>query len=41
MWVVELNIAGHQFTHRVRHRRVRRPLRLGVRTLSWRPASLR
>ncbi|MGV0851796.1 hypothetical protein [Mycolicibacterium phlei] len=41
MWVVEINIAGHQFTHRVRDRRIRRPLRLGARAFGWRPASLR
>jgi hypothetical protein len=40
MWVIELNFAGHQFTHRVPDRR--RPLfRFAPRSLSWRPAQLR
>jgi hypothetical protein len=40
MWVIELNIAGYQFTHRVpdRHQRL---YRLATRTVGWRPAQLR
>lgn len=40
MWVIELNIAGHQFTHRVPDRR-QRLYRLAGRTMGWRPAQLR
>ncbi len=40
MWVIELNIAGHQFTHRVPDRR-QRLYRLATRTVGWRPAQLR
>ena len=40
MWVIELNFAGHQFTHRVPDRR--RPLfRFAPRSLSWRSVQLR
>lgn len=40
MWVIELNFAGHQFTHRVPDRR--RPLfRFATRGTNWRPAQLR
>jgi hypothetical protein len=40
MWVIELNIAGHQFTHRVPDRR-QRIYRFATRTVGWRPAQLR
>lgn len=40
MWVIELNIAGHQFTHRVPDRR-QRLYRLATRTVGWRSAQLR
>lgn len=40
MCVIELNFAGHQFTHRVPDRR--RPLfRFATRGMNWRPAQLR
>lgn len=40
MWVIEINFAGHQFTHRVHDRR--RPLlRFAARSMGWRPALLR
>lgn len=37
MWVIEINIAGFRFTHRVHDRR--RPV-LRLRPLGWRPAPL-
>jgi hypothetical protein len=40
MWVIELNFAGHQFTHRVPDRR-QRFYRLAGRTVGWRPTHLR
>ena len=40
MWVIELNFAGHQFTHRVPDRR-QRFYRLATRTVGWRPSQLR
>lgn len=38
MWVIEVNVAGYRFTHRVHDRRI---FRLSPRTLGWRPAQLR
>jgi hypothetical protein len=40
MWVIELNIAGHQFTHQVPERR-QRLYRLASRKVGWRPTMLR
>ena len=40
MWVIEINFAGHQFTHRVADRR-QRFYQLATRTVGWRPAQLR
>jgi len=40
MWVIEINFAGHQFTHRV-HERHRRVFRFPARAIGWRPALLR
>jgi hypothetical protein len=40
MWVIELNIAGHQFTHHVPDRR-RSLMRFAPRNVHWRPALLR
>lgn len=40
MWVIEVNFAGHQFTHRVHDRR-RPAFRFSPRTLGWRPAVVR
>jgi hypothetical protein len=40
MWVIELNVAGHQFIHRVPDRR-QRLYRLAGRKVHWRPALLR
>jgi hypothetical protein len=40
MWVIEINFAGHQFTHLVHDRR--RPLfRFATRGMGWRPPQLR
>jgi hypothetical protein len=40
MWIVEVNFAGRQFTHRVHTRR--RPIfGFSPRVLSWRPSLLR
>jgi hypothetical protein len=40
MWIVEVNFAGRQFTHRVHGRRL--PIfRFRPRTFGWRPAQLR
>jgi hypothetical protein len=40
MWIVEVNFAGRQFTHRVGTRR--RPIfHFSPRVLSWRPSQLR
>lgn len=38
MWVIELNIAGYRFTHRVHDRR--RPV-FRFSPLNWRPAQVR
>nr|WP_268778119.1 hypothetical protein [Mycolicibacterium malmesburyense]CRL70974.1 hypothetical protein CPGR_01793 [Mycolicibacterium malmesburyense] len=38
MWVIEVNIAGYRFTHRVHDRR--RPV-FRLSPLAWRPAQLR
>jgi hypothetical protein len=39
MWIIEVNFAGHQFTHRVPDRR---PIfRFSPRHLHWRPSQLR
>ena len=40
MWVIELNFAGRQFTHRVPDRR-QSLLRLAQRSVAWRPTQLR
>jgi hypothetical protein len=40
MWIIELNIVGLQFTHRVPDRR-RRIFRCSPRIVHWRPAQLR
>ena len=40
MWVIELNFAGRQFTHRVADRR-QRLYRLATRTVGWRPSQFR
>ena len=40
MWVIELNFAGRQFTHRVPDRR-RRSSASPPRSVGWRPAQLR
>lgn len=40
MWVIELNVAGHQFTHRTHDRR-RLAFRFAPRTFGWRSAQLR
>ncbi|WP_173839573.1 hypothetical protein [Mycolicibacterium rutilum] len=40
MWIVEVNFAGHQFTHRV-HDSHRSLFRFAPRTLNWRAAQLR
>ena len=40
MWVIELNFAGRQFTHRVPDRR-QRIYRLATRTVGWRPSQFR
>ena len=40
MWVIELNFAGRQFTHRVPDRR-RSLLRFAQRSVAWRPMQLR
>ena len=40
MWVIEVNFAGHKFTHRVFDRR-RALFRFTPRSLGWRPAQLR
>ena len=40
MWVIELNFAGRQFTHRVPDRR-QSLLRFAQRSVAWRPAQLR
>ncbi len=40
MWIVEVNFAGHQFTHRV-HGRRRPSFRFSPRYLHWRPSQLR
>lgn len=40
MWVIELNFAGHQFTHRVPDRR-RSLFRFAPRAMAWLPAQLR
>jgi hypothetical protein len=40
MWIVEVNVAGHQFTHHVHGRR--RPLfRFSPRSLGWRLSQVR
>jgi hypothetical protein len=39
MWIVELNVAGYQFTHRVPDRR--RIFRFNPRHALWRPSQLR
>jgi hypothetical protein len=41
MWVIELNFAGRQFTHRVPDRRRQRLYELATRTVGWRPSQLR
>lgn len=40
MWVIELNFAGHRFTHRVHDRRwsIFRP---SARAFGWRPPQFR
>jgi hypothetical protein len=39
MWIVEVNFAGHRFTHQVHGRR---PIfRFSPRALAWRPSQLR
>ncbi|HEX2213604.1 MAG TPA: hypothetical protein VHH12_09175 [Mycobacterium sp.] len=39
MWVVEINFAGHQFTHRVHDRR--RPIfRFTPRSFGWRASQM-
>jgi hypothetical protein len=40
MWIIELNVAGHQFTHRVPEHR-RSLFRFNPRSMGWRPAQLR
>ena len=40
MWVIELNFAGHRFTHQVPDRR-QRLYQLATRTVRWRPSQLR
>ena len=40
MRIVEVNFAGHQFTHRV-HTRRRSIFHFSPRVLSWRPSQLR
>jgi hypothetical protein len=40
MWVIELNFAGRQFTHRVPDRR-QRLYQLATRTVGWRPSQMR
>jgi hypothetical protein len=39
MWIIELNVAGYQFTHRVPDRR--RIFRFSPRNAHWRPSQLR
>jgi hypothetical protein len=39
MWVIEVNFAGHQFTHRVG--RLRSIFRVSPRNLGWRPSQVR
>jgi hypothetical protein len=40
MWIVEVNVAGHQFTHRVHDHR--RPIfRISPRNIGWRASQLR
>jgi hypothetical protein len=40
MWIIEINFAGRQFTHRVPDHR-RSLFRFAPRSISWRPAQLR
>lgn len=40
MWIIEVNFAGHQFTHRVPDRR-RPSFRFSPRGVRWRPQQLR
>ena len=40
MWVIEINFAGHQYTHRVPDPRPSL-FRFAPRSVSWRPAALR
>jgi hypothetical protein len=40
MWIIEVNVAGHQFTHRVRGRH-RSIFRFSPRSIGWRPSQVR
>jgi len=40
MWIIEVNFAGHQFTHRV-HGRRRSIFRFSPRSIGWRPSQVR
>jgi hypothetical protein len=40
MWIIEVNFAGHQFTHRV-HGGRRSIFRFSPRRFGWRPSQVR